>query len=79
MEEDRSSKCSIHPGSKKMYRDMREVYWWRSIKKCIAEFVAKCLDFQQVKVEHKRPGGMVQNTEISEWKWEMINMDFITG
>ena len=42
-------------------------------------FVAKCLNCQQVKVKHQRPGGMAQNIELSEWKWEMINMDFITG
>ncbi|WMV30480.1 hypothetical protein MTR67_023865 [Solanum verrucosum] len=29
--------------------------------------------------EHQRPDGMAQNIEIPEWKWEMINMDFITG
>ncbi|WMV47194.1 hypothetical protein MTR67_040579 [Solanum verrucosum] len=62
-----------------MYRDLREVFWWSSMKKGIAEFVAKCPNCQQVKVEHQRPGGLAQNIEISEWKWEMINIDFITG
>ncbi|WMV23979.1 hypothetical protein MTR67_017364 [Solanum verrucosum] len=62
-----------------MYRDLKEVYWWNSMTKSIAEFVVKCLNCQQVKVEHQRPGGMAQNIEILEWKWEMINMDFITG
>ncbi|WMV58233.1 hypothetical protein MTR67_051618 [Solanum verrucosum] len=62
-----------------MYRDLREVYWWNSMKKGIAEFVVKCPNCQQVKVEHQRPNGMAQNIEIPEWKWEMINMDFITG
>ncbi|WMV33412.1 hypothetical protein MTR67_026797 [Solanum verrucosum] len=28
--------------------------------------------------EHQRPDGMAQNIEIPEWKWEMINIDFIT-
>ena len=27
----------------------------------------------------QRPGGLAQNIELLEWKWEMINMDFITG
>ncbi|XP_075088532.1 uncharacterized protein LOC142170504 [Nicotiana tabacum] len=35
--------------------------------------------YQQVKVEHQRPGGLTQNIEIPIWKWEMIYMDFITG
>ncbi|WMV37549.1 hypothetical protein MTR67_030934 [Solanum verrucosum] len=42
IEETHSSIYSIHPGSTKMYRDLREVYWWSSMKKGIAEFVAKC-------------------------------------
>ncbi|WMV46280.1 hypothetical protein MTR67_039665 [Solanum verrucosum] len=33
-----SSRFSIYPGSTKMYRDLREVYWWNGIKKDIAEF-----------------------------------------
>ncbi|KAH0683010.1 hypothetical protein KY289_020762 [Solanum tuberosum] len=78
MEGAHSSRYSIHLGSTKMYRDLREVYWWSSMKKGIAEFVVKCPNCQQVKVEHQRPGGMAQNIELPEWKWEMINMDFIT-
>ncbi|KAH0661397.1 hypothetical protein KY284_026328 [Solanum tuberosum] len=78
MEEAHSTRYSIHAGSTKMYRDLREVYWWSSMKKGIAEFVAKCLKCQQFKVEHQRPGGMAQNIELSKWKWNMINMDFIT-
>ena len=39
MEEDDSSKYSIHTGSTKMYRDLREVYWWEGMKNDIAKFV----------------------------------------
>ncbi|WMV41663.1 hypothetical protein MTR67_035048 [Solanum verrucosum] len=31
MEEAHSSRYSFHPGSTKMYRDLREVYWWNSM------------------------------------------------
>ncbi|WMV54654.1 hypothetical protein MTR67_048039 [Solanum verrucosum] len=79
MEEAHSSRYSIHLGSTKMYRDLREVYWWSSKKKGIAEFVAKCLNFQQVQVEHQRPGSMAQNIELPKWKWEMINIYLFTG
>ncbi|KAH0679031.1 hypothetical protein KY284_020116 [Solanum tuberosum] len=68
MEEAHSSSYSIHPGFTKMYRDLREVYWWNSMKKGIAEFVAKCPNCQQVKVEHQRPGGLAQRIELLEWK-----------
>uniref|UniRef100_A0A1S3WXM6 Tf2-1-like SH3-like domain-containing protein n=1 Tax=Nicotiana tabacum TaxID=4097 RepID=A0A1S3WXM6_TOBAC len=41
--------------------------------------VAQCPNCQQVKAEHQRPGGLTQCIELPLWKWDMINMDFITG
>ena len=49
------------------------------MKNDVAEFVAKCLTFQQVKIEHQRPVGLLQPLPIPEWKWEDISMDFIVG
>ncbi|WMV09144.1 hypothetical protein MTR67_002529 [Solanum verrucosum] len=49
------------------------------MKRDIVDFVAKCPNCQQVKVEHQIPGGMTQEINIRTWKWEVINMDFITG
>ncbi|KAL0455220.1 UNVERIFIED_CONTAM: hypothetical protein Slati_0861200 [Sesamum latifolium] len=43
---------AMHPGSTKMYRDLRPYYWWPTMKKDVAEFVTKCLTYQQVKAEH---------------------------
>ncbi|WMV08283.1 hypothetical protein MTR67_001668 [Solanum verrucosum] len=36
-----NSRYSIHPGATKMYRDLREVYWWNGMKRDKADFVAK--------------------------------------
>nr|AAT38739.2 Integrase core domain containing protein [Solanum demissum] len=44
-----------------------------------AGFVAKCLNFQQVKAEHLKPGGFFQDINIPIWKWEEVNMDFLVG
>ena len=54
LEEAHESRYSIHLGSTKMYHDLREVFWWECLKKDIAEFVAKCTNFQQVKAEHQK-------------------------
>nr|ABA95128.1 retrotransposon protein, putative, Ty3-gypsy subclass [Oryza sativa Japonica Group] len=70
---------SIHPGSTKMYQDLKEKFWWVSMRKEIAEFVALCDVCQRVKAEHQRPAGLLQPLQIPEWKWEEIGMDFITG
>lgn len=74
-----SSRYSIHPGSTKMYRDLREHLWWSGTKRDIAEFVAQCLTCQQIKVEHQRPAGKLQSLTLPEWKWEHITMDFVSG
>ena len=68
MELAHSSSYTMHPGSTKMYQDMRMHYWWSGMKRDIAEFVAKCLICQQVKAEHQKPAGLLQNLEIPEWK-----------
>ncbi|KAL2232344.1 UNVERIFIED_CONTAM: Transposon Tf2-11 polyprotein [Sesamum indicum] len=70
---------AMHPGSTKMYRDLRPYYWWPTMKKNVAEFVAKCLTCQQVKAEHQAPAGKLHPLTIPEWKWEKITMDFFIG
>ncbi|KAK6120946.1 hypothetical protein DH2020_045315 [Rehmannia glutinosa] len=62
-----------------MYRDLKEVFWWRSMKRDIGTFVEKCLTCQQVKAEHQRPSGLLKPLDIPEWKWEHITMDFMVG
>ncbi|XP_070032908.1 uncharacterized protein [Nicotiana tomentosiformis] len=73
------SRYAVHPGATKMYRDLRQIYWWNGIKNDIAEMVAQCPNCQQVKAEHQRLGGLTQCIELPLWKWDRINMDFITG
>nr|GEU52197.1 putative reverse transcriptase domain-containing protein [Tanacetum cinerariifolium] len=58
MHESHKSKYSIHPGSDKMYQDMKKLYWWPNIKANIATYVSKCLTCAKVKVKHQRPSGL---------------------
>ena len=73
------SKFSIHPGSTKMYMDLKRQYWWRGMKRDVANFVAKCSICKQVKADHQRPGGELQPLPIPDWKWDHVTMDFVTG
>ena len=73
------SRYTIHPGSSKMYKDLKRNFWWNGMKKEVAEYVEKCLTCQQIKAEHQRPAGMLQPLAIPEWKWDHVTMDFVQG
>jgi hypothetical protein len=79
LREAHDSAYSIHPGSTKMYHDLKSRYWWYGMKRAIAEYVALCDNCQRVKAERQRPTGLLQPLKIPEWKREEISMDFIVG
>ncbi|GJZ26915.1 putative reverse transcriptase domain-containing protein [Tanacetum coccineum] len=64
MHESHKSKYSIHPGSDKIYQDMKKQYWWPDMKAGIATYVSKCLTYLKVKAEHQRPSGLLVQPEI---------------
>ena len=70
---------TVHPSETKMYRDLKQSFWWKRMKVDVSKFVAACEVFQCVKDEHKRPTGLLNPLEILEWKWEHITMDFVVG
>ncbi|GJX47963.1 putative reverse transcriptase domain-containing protein [Tanacetum coccineum] len=55
MHESHKSKYSIHPGSDKMYQDLKKLYWWPNMKAEIATYVSKCLTCAKVKIEYQKP------------------------
>nr|GEZ90699.1 reverse transcriptase domain-containing protein [Tanacetum cinerariifolium] len=77
MHESHKSKYSIHPGSDKMYQDMKKLYWWPNMKADVATYVRKCLTCTKVKAEHQRPSGLLVQPKIPVWKWDNITMDFV--
>ncbi|GKA88856.1 putative reverse transcriptase domain-containing protein [Tanacetum coccineum] len=79
MHESHKSKYSIHPGSDKMYQDLKKLYWWPNIKGEIATYVSKCLTCAKVKAEYQKPSCFLVQPVIPVWKWEKITMDFVTN
>ncbi|XP_052487998.1 uncharacterized protein LOC128041736 [Gossypium raimondii] len=51
---------AMYPGENKMYRDLREIYWWPGLKREDTNFVDRCLTCQLVKAEHQLPLGLLQ-------------------
>ena len=64
LHEAHESAYSIHPGSTKMYLDLKEKYWWYRLKRDVAEYVAICDTCQRVKAEHQRPTELLQPMKI---------------
>ncbi|GJT56802.1 putative reverse transcriptase domain-containing protein [Tanacetum coccineum] len=78
MHESHKSKYSIHPGSDKMYQDLKKLYRWPNMKAEIATYVSKCITCAKVKAEYQKPSGLLVQPKIPQWKWENISMDFET-
>ncbi|GJW29113.1 ribonuclease H-like domain-containing protein [Tanacetum coccineum] len=78
-DEAQSSPLLVIQVQTKMYRDLKQYFWWNGMKQDVATFVSKCMTCQQVKIEHQRASGLLQPLEIPMWKWDEISMDFVTG
>ncbi|XP_076894291.1 uncharacterized protein LOC143546518 [Bidens hawaiensis] len=68
MNEAHRSKYMMHPGSDKMHQNLKPNYWWNGMKRDIALYVAKSLTCLQVKAEHQKPSGLLQQPELPVWK-----------
>jgi hypothetical protein len=79
LDEAHLSKFSMHPGSNKMYHDLRSLYWWTRMKREMAKYVSECDTCQRIKDSHLKVAGALQPLPIPSWKWEDICMDFIVG
>ncbi|GJZ03449.1 putative reverse transcriptase domain-containing protein [Tanacetum coccineum] len=55
MHESHKSKYSIHPGSDKMYQDLKKLYWWPNMKAEIATYVTKCLTMPMLRAKYQKP------------------------
>jgi hypothetical protein len=55
---DHETPYSIHPGSTKMYMDLKELFWWNNMKRDIARYEAECHTCQRVKAEHQSLAGL---------------------
>jgi hypothetical protein len=64
LREAHDSAYSIHPGSTKMYPDLKEKYWWYGLKRDVATYVGLCDVCKRVKAEHQRSAGLPQPLKV---------------
>jgi hypothetical protein len=67
LDEAHLSKFTIHPGSTKMYRDLRGNFWWSNMKGEIAEYVFGCNTCQRIKASHLKTAGQMEPLSINAW------------
>jgi hypothetical protein len=68
-----------NPGYQKIVAAFKRQYFWPGMKREIVGYIARCMECQKVKAEHKHQTRLLQRPPISEWKWEVVTMDFIMG
>jgi hypothetical protein len=79
LDEAHTLRYSIHPGSTKMYHDLRQQFYWTRMKREAARYVLEYDTCQKVKADYMKSVGLLQPLSIPEWKWDDISMDFIVG
>ncbi|WVZ71367.1 hypothetical protein U9M48_019959 [Paspalum notatum var. saurae] len=79
LDEAHTSMFTMHPGSNKMYQDLKQKFWWTRMKREIAKYVSECDVCKRVKADHLKPSGMLQPLNVPAWKSEDIHMDFVVG
>ncbi|WVZ93954.1 hypothetical protein U9M48_039903 [Paspalum notatum var. saurae] len=79
LDEAHTSMFTMHPGSNKMYQELKQKFWWTRMKREIAKYVSECYVYQRVKADHLKPAGMLQPLAVPAWKREDVHMDFIVG
>ena len=60
------SRFAVYPSGTKMYHALCRQYYWSGMKRHVRDFVRRCLMCQQVKVEHRKPAGLLQPLEVAE-------------
>jgi hypothetical protein len=79
LDEAHTLRYSIHPGSTKMYHDLRHKFWWTRMKHETARYVLECDTCWSIKSDYTKPRGLLLPLSILKWKWNDISMDFIVG
>jgi hypothetical protein len=79
LDEVHTSRYSIHPGSTKMYHDLRQQFWWTRMKHETTRYVSECDTCWMVKADYMKSGGLLQPLSILDWKWDDISINFIVG
>jgi hypothetical protein len=66
-----------HPSYQKTIEVLSQ-FFWPGLNKYVVDYIARCMECQRVKAEHRHPMIFLQPLPIPEKKWEVVTIDFIT-
>lgn len=66
-----------HAGVAKTIVRVSENFYWEGLHNDVAQFFAKCVDFQVTKYETKRLTGLLCPLPVPSRPWEDLSLDFI--
>jgi len=55
---------SGHPSYQKTVTAVRKEYFWSGMKKDVASYIARCMECQRVKVEHRHPTSLLHHYQF---------------
>jgi hypothetical protein len=61
-----TSRYFIHLVSTKMYHDLRQQFWWTSMKRETTHYVLECDTCQKIKADYIKPEGLLQPLSIPD-------------
>jgi hypothetical protein len=64
LDESHTSTYFMHPGSTKMYHDLRQQFWWTRIKCETSHYVSECDTCRKVKADYMKPAGLLQPLSV---------------
>ena len=68
LDEGHNSPHSIQPSGNKLYKDLKQRFWWSNMTQEVADYVAKCPACQIAKIRHQQLARLLQPLDIPEWK-----------
>nr|GEU43375.1 reverse transcriptase domain-containing protein [Tanacetum cinerariifolium] len=68
MHESHKSKYLIHPGTDKMYQDLKKLYWWPNMKAETATYVGKCMTYAKGKrLDGETNETILEGSSLETW------------
>lgn len=68
-----------HPGQAATFELITRDFWWKGMRKDIAQFIRNCEACQRMKPPRHSPYGLLRPLPIPQRRWESISLDLIIG